>query len=203
MGIWSVQRYGVVHLFKLVFHKADQPWIIALVVIEADADVTVIQFCWKRMAVNEQRAGRKQALQAFKMPWAHVKQMLRFCSWQDATAITAEIAIQYALALSFERVIVKSLHVAHKTRQRKNDTCHLFVGGCKEEVSVPVGPLVHAVVDEMWIAWPLAISVKNAGDTWMRNVQYDIFHLNWVRFWVYTCDSDTDASDESASHAER
>ena len=82
-------------------------------------------------------------------------------------------------------VVVKAFHVADESGIWEYHAHHLLIGGGKQDVCVPVGPLVHALIDEMWIAGPLSIFVKNTVYARMGDVQYYLFHdYTQLRFLI-------------------
>ena len=66
----------IMHFFKFSLDKVNQCFVIAWVIIESYADVTIMQFCWKRMAIDEQGVWSQTVSQLVKMVVAHVKQVV-------------------------------------------------------------------------------------------------------------------------------
>ena len=137
------------------------------------------------MTVNQQTARREMVFQRCKMLLAQGKQVVSFLGRQYLTAVAAECPVDDALSNRLHGVVVKAFHVTDESGIWENHAHHLFIGGGKQEVCVPVGPLVHALIDEMWITGPLSIFVKNTVDARMGDVQYNLFHdYTQLRFLI-------------------
>ena len=95
---------------------------------------------------------------------------------------TTELPVKDTLSLGFHRVVIEPFGIAYEAGVGKHDAGHILVGGCKEHVRVPVRPPVHALIDEMRVARPLAVSAEDAVHTgvgYMEHDFIDVCHLLW------------------------